>query len=172
MRLGVGASGAEKLCALGAMGRRSCAAPQLPPLEVMMHTPWCSLFTARSLLALALGLVAFVGLSLLRIQIQYAFHPAAVLGALLTVLMYVLPGALVALLVPQFRLLHGAVLGLLTVFVVWFEVPLRSAQLSCLDVAQFIVLASLFGAGVSLAGSGAAQWAIQRMTSNNRWRVP
>ena len=140
------------------------------PLEVMMRTPWRSLFTARSLLALALGLAAFVGLSLLRIRIQYAFHPAAVLGALLTVLMYVLPGALVALLVPQFRLLHGTVLGLLTVFVVWLEVPLRSARLSWLDVAQFIVLASLFGAVVSLAGSGAAQWAIQRMTSNNRWR--
>jgi hypothetical protein len=29
MRLRFGASGAEKLCALGAKGRRFCAAPQL-----------------------------------------------------------------------------------------------------------------------------------------------
>ena len=29
MRLWLGASGAEKLCALGAMGWRFCAAPQL-----------------------------------------------------------------------------------------------------------------------------------------------
>ena len=137
-----------------------------------MRTPWRLLFTVRSLLALGLGLAVFTGLSILRIHIQYTFHPSATLGLALTVLMYVIPGALVGLLVPQFRLLHGAVLGLLTIFVVWSEVPLPSPGLPWLDVAQFIVLAALFGIAFSLAGSGGAYWVVRRVTSNNRWSGP
>jgi hypothetical protein len=137
-----------------------------------MRSHWRSLLTARSLIALAVGLLAFAGLSLLRIRIQHAYYPSAVLGLTLTVLMYVIPGAIVGVLVPQLRLLHGAVLGLLTVLVVWFEVPPWPAELPRVDVAQFIAVATLFGVAVCVAGSGAASWAIWRVTSNNRWRGP
>jgi hypothetical protein len=137
-----------------------------------MTSPWRSLTTGRSLLALGAGLIAFTALSILRIRLQYTFHPSAIFGLLLTVLMYLIPGAVVGLLAMQFRLLHGAVLGLLTAFVVWFEVPLQRAVLSWIDVAEFLVLMLLFGFVVSAAGGVAAHWAVQRVTSNNRSRRP
>lgn len=133
-----------------------------------MTSPWRSVVTARSLLALVAGLIAFVGLSVLRIRLQYAFYPASAVGFVLTVLMYLIPGAIVALVAAQFRLLHGAALGLLTALVVWFEVPLPPALLSW-DVTWFLVLIVLFGAVVSAAGGLAARWAVRRVTSKAVW---
>lgn len=129
-----------------------------------MTSPWRSLVTARSLVALVVGLIAFVGLSVLRIRLQSAFDPASTVGFVLTVLMYLIPGALVALVAAQFRLLHGAALGLLTAVVVWFEVPL-SRTLPSWVLMRFLVLMVLFGAVVSAAGGLAARWAVRRVTS-------
>jgi hypothetical protein len=137
-----------------------------------VHTHWRLLLNGRSLLALALGLMAFVGLSLFRIHLQFTLQPVAALGLVLTVLMYLLPGAIVALLVSERRLMHGAVLGLLTVCVVWCEVPLRSVPVSWLDLVKFVVFMVLFGVVVSTAGAGVGSWAIRRVTSNNRSRGP
>jgi uncharacterized membrane protein len=137
-----------------------------------MTSAWRSLATVRSLLALAVGLITFAGLSILRIRIQYAWHPVAPIGFSLTVLMYLIPGVTVGLLASQFQLLHGVLLGLLAAAVVWFEVPLQRAAMSGTDAAQFLALIILFGAVVSAAGSVAAHWAVQRVTSNNRWRGP
>jgi hypothetical protein len=120
---------------------------------------WLS--TRRSLLALGVGLIAFAGLSILRIRMQYALLPPAALGFILTLLMYLVPGALVALLVPRFRLMHGAVLGLLTTFVVWFEVPLRPTLVSWSAIAQSLMLFAFLGVVVCLVGSAAATWMIR-----------
>jgi len=133
---------------------------------------WRQLLTTRSLLALGVGVLAFLALSLVRIRLQYGLHPVAPLGFLFTLLMYLVPGAIVGLLVPQFRLVHGVLLGVITAVVVWFEVPLPHAALSWRDIAQLASLAVLFGVVVSVAGSVAAHWVIQRVTSNNRWRGP
>ena len=137
-----------------------------------MTSIWRSLITGRSLLALGIGLMTFLALSLVRIRFQYAFHPAAPLGFFLTVLMYLIPAVAVGVLATQLRLAHGVILGLLTAAVVWLEVPLPRASLSWADVAQFVALNALFGVVVSVAGSLAAHWAVQRVTSNHRWRGP
>jgi hypothetical protein len=131
-----------------------------------MTLSWRSLATTRSFLALGVGLLAFGGLSILRIQLGYALHPAAPIGLVLTALMYLIPGAAVGLLVPQFRLLHGAILGLLTTVVVWFEVPMQLAPLSWTAITQFILVVTLFGVVVSAAASGTAHWLVQRVTSS------
>jgi hypothetical protein len=82
--------------------------------------------------------------------------------------MYLIPGAIVALVAAQFRLLHGVALGLLTAVVVWFEVPLPRA-LPSWDLMRFLVLMVLFGAVVSAAGGLAARWAVRRVTSKVVW---
>jgi hypothetical protein len=137
-----------------------------------MTSIWRSLTTARSLVALGIGLMLFLALSIVRIRLQYAFHPAAPVGFLLTLLMYLIPGATVGLLAPQVRFLDGVILGLLTAVVVWFEVRMQRASLPWTDVARFAGFIVLFGVVVSVAGSLAAHWAVQRVTSNNRWRGP
>jgi hypothetical protein len=93
-------------------------------------------------------------------------------GFLLTLLMYLIPGATVGLLAPQVRFLDGVILGLLTAVVVWFEVRMQRASLAWTDVAQFAGFIVVFGVVVSVAGSLAAHWALQRVTSNNRWMGP
>ena len=137
-----------------------------------MTSVWRSLTTGRSLVTLGVGLILFLALSLVRIRLQYAFHPSAPVGLLLTLLMYVIPGASVGLLAPQFRFVDGVILGLLTAGVVWFEVPMQRALSSWRDVTQFVAFIVLIGVVVSVAGSLAAHWAVQRVTSNNRWRGP
>jgi hypothetical protein len=135
-----------------------------------MTSIWRSLTSGRSLLALGVGLVLFGGLSILRIRLQYALPLGATLGFALTVLMYLIPGALVGLLVLESRLLHGAILGLLTILVVWFETPLQRASLPWIGITKFLAFLGLFGVVVSAAGSLGASWTVQRVTSNNRWR--
>ena len=137
-----------------------------------MTSVWRSLVTPRALLALSLGLVVFAGLSMLRIRVTYDFHPPATVGLLLTILMYLIPGMVVGLVARNFCLLHGALLGVLAAAVVWFEVPLQRALLAWTAVAQFLLMMVLFGAVIGAVGSIAAHWAVQRVTSNNRWRGP
>ena len=137
-----------------------------------MTSVWRALTSARSLVALGVGLMLFLVLSIVRIRLEVAFYPVAPIGLALTLLMYLIPGAAVGILAPQVRFVDGVILGLLTAVVVWFEVPMQRASLPWTDVAQFAALIVLFGVVVSVAGSLAAHWAVQRVTSNNRWRGP
>ncbi len=136
-----------------------------------MTSVWRSLTTARSLVALGIGLMLFLALSVVRIRLQYAFYPTAPVGLALTLLMYLIPSATVGLLAPQFRFVDGVILGLLTAVVVWIEVRTQFVSLPWTDITQFVVFIVLFGVVVSVAGSLAAHWAAQRVTSNNRWGV-
>src|ERR1700704_2687132 len=73
-----------------------------------------STFSIRSpVLALALGLVLFALCSLLREAVQPYLGNAPYVGALLTVVIFVLPGALVGALSPRHSLLYGVILGVL-----------------------------------------------------------
>ncbi len=121
-------------------------------------------------MAFGVGLILFLALSLVRIRLQYAFHPTAPVGLLFTLLMYLIPSASVGLLTPQFRFVDGAVFGLLTAVVVWFEVSTQLALLAWTDVAQFVAVTVLFGVVVSLAGSLTARWTVQRVSPDDRWR--
>jgi hypothetical protein len=64
-------------------------------------------------LALALGLVLFALCSLLREALQPHLVNAPYVGALLTVIIFLLPGTLVGALSPSHSLLYGVVLGVL-----------------------------------------------------------
>jgi hypothetical protein len=119
----------------------------------------------RSLLAVVIGLIAFIGLSLLRIQLPQVIQASVFVRLLATLLMYLIPGALVGALAPRSRPLHAAVLGLLTVAVVWREIPLQRAAMSGPQAAQFVLLMALFGVAVSVAGSFAARWLFPPVTS-------
>jgi hypothetical protein len=71
-------------------------------------------FAIRSpVVALAVGLALFAVLSLLRETLQPHLGNASYLGALLTVAIFVLPGALVGALSPGHSLLYGVILGVL-----------------------------------------------------------
>lgn len=71
-------------------------------------------FSIRSpVLALALGLVLFALCSLLREAIEPHLGNSTFVRALLTILVFVLPGALVGALSPRHSLLYGVVLGVL-----------------------------------------------------------
>ncbi len=130
---------------------------------------WHTETAPRALLAVVTGLAAFVGLSLLRIKLQYVLHPNAFFGLLLTMLMYLIPGALVGLLARQPKLPHAAVLGGLTVAVVWLEIPLQRAALSGGQVVQFLALISLFGVAITVAGCFVGQWMMQLARSKDPW---
>ena len=136
-----------------------------------MTSRWRCLTTPRSLLALGVGLGAFTALSVVRIHLQHSLDPSATLGFLLTSLMYLIAGAVVGLLAEPLRLSHGVILGLLAAVVAWFEAPLH-ASMPWAAILQFVAVFGLFGAVFSAAGSVAAHWAVQRVTSNNRWRGP
>jgi hypothetical protein len=71
-------------------------------------------FAIRSpVIALAVGLALFAVLSVLRAALQPHLGNASYLGPLLTVVMFVLPGALVGALSPGHSLLYGVLLGVL-----------------------------------------------------------
>jgi|SRR5580693_876016 hypothetical protein len=127
----------------------------------------------RVALALCAGLVAFALLSYLRIQIQYAVAPPPVVGVILTVLMYLLPGCLVGFLVPRSPLFPGALLGLLTVGVVWLEVPLRPGVVPWGEIAKALAAFSALGIIVCAGGSGAAAYLhAHRLGVNQRLQQP
>jgi hypothetical protein len=136
-----------------------------------MTSHWRCLTTPRSLLALGTGLGAFMALSVVRIHLQHSLGPSDTLGFLLTSLMYLIAGAVVGLLAQPLRLSHGVILGLLAAVVGWFEAPLH-ASMPWAAILQFVAVFGLFGAVFSAAGSLAAHWAVQHVTSNNRWRGP
>lgn len=123
-----------------------------------MTLPLNAITLRRIALALFAGLVAFAFLSYLRIQIQYAAAPPPAVGVILTVLMYLLPGCLVGFLVPRSPLIPGALLGLLTVGVVWLEVPLRPGVMPWGEIAKALTAFSALGIIVCAGGSSAAAY--------------
>ena len=136
-----------------------------------MSMPLNAIALRRMALALLAGLVAFAFLSYLRIQIQYATAPPLAVGLILTAVMYLLPGCLVGFLVPRSPLITGALLGLLTVSVVWLEVPLRPAVLPWGEIAKALTAFSALGIIVCAAGSGAVAYLrAHRPDANQRLR--
>jgi hypothetical protein len=128
---------------------------------------------SRTLVALAVGVLSFLILSLLRIRLQFAASPQPAVGLTLTLLMYFLPGFVTGLLTPRASVIPGVVLGLVTVGVVWFEVPLRPSLLSWGDLATAIVAFSALGIVTCGAGCAAAGYLRhRRMTSNQRLERP
>jgi hypothetical protein len=123
-----------------------------------MNMPLTAITLRRIALALLAGLLAFAFLSYLRIQIQYAAAPPPAVGLILTVLMYLLPGCLVGYLVPRSPVISGALLGLLTVAVVWLEVPLRPGVVPWGEIAKALTAFSALGIIVCAGGSGAAAY--------------
>jgi hypothetical protein len=127
----------------------------------------------RTLIALAVGVLCFLLLSLLRIRVQFAAAPQPAVGLILTLLMYFLPGFVTGLLIPRASVIPGVVLGLLTVGVVWFEVPLRPSLSSWSDLATALVAFSALGIVTCGAGCAAAGYLRhRRMTSNQRLERP
>ena len=127
----------------------------------------------RTLVALAVGVLSFLLLSLLRIRIQVAAAPQPAVGLTFTLFMYFLPGFVTGLLTPRASLIPGVVLGLLTVGVVWFEVPVRVSLLSWGDLATASASFSAIGMLTCGAGCAAAGYVRnRRMTSNQRLERP
>ena len=112
--------------------------------------------------AVALGAAAFVCFSYLRIQIQSTAPPAPLLGVALTLLMYLIPGAVVGCLVPRSPLVPGALLGLLTAPVVWFEVGLRLNSRFWSGLAEISLGVAALGLVGCLAGSVGAAYICRR----------
>jgi hypothetical protein len=110
----------------------------------------------RTLVALGVGLLTFVVLSSLRIRVQYLAPQPPAVGLLLTLLVYLVSGFATGVLLTRAYLLTGSVLGLFTVTVVWFEVPLRSGRLALADLATALVAFALFGVIACTAGCAAA----------------
>ena len=80
-------------------------------------------FSFRSpILALAVGLAVFAVGSLLREAIQPHLENTPYVGALLTVAIFLLPGALVGGWSPRHTLMHGVILGILTAVFVTLQV--------------------------------------------------
>ena len=136
-----------------------------------MSMPLDATALRRMALSLLAGLVAFAFLSYLRIQIQYAAAPPLAVSLILTALMYLLPGGLVGFLVPRSPLISGALLGLLTVGVVWLEVPLRPAVMPWGEIAKALTAFSALGIIVCAGGSSAAAYLrAHRLDANQRLR--
>lgn len=108
----------------------------------------------RTLVALGVGLLTFVVLSSLRIRVQYVAPQPPAVALLLSLLMYLVSGFVTGLFLPRGHLPAGAVLGLLTVTVVWFEAPLRAGALTVADLAT--ALAAFAACGVLICGAGCA----------------
>jgi hypothetical protein len=106
----------------------------------------------RTLVALGVGLLTFVVLSSLRIRVQYFAPQPPAVGVLLTLLMYLLSGFATGLFLTRAYLLAGSVLGLFTVAVVWFELPLRSGQLNIADLAAALLAFAALGIATCAAG--------------------
>jgi hypothetical protein len=115
-----------------------------------------------TLKALAIALALFAVLSYLRVRVQTAFALPPAVGLTLSFLMYFIPGWVLGLLVGRAPARAGALLGLLTVAVVWLEVPLQLGALAFSDVV--IALLAFAGLGVlgCTAGSAAAAYGRNR----------
>ncbi len=123
-------------------------------------------FSRVDALAVACGVGAFVCVSLLRIEATYQLHPPEALGLVLTLLMYLIPGALVGLMAPTSPVKGGVTLGVLTTLVVLFEVPLRPEFLPVADVAR--IAAAFLGIGVVACSIGCLAGARLRSRANDR----
>jgi hypothetical protein len=110
----------------------------------------------RTLVALGVGLLTFVVLSSLRVRVQYVAPQPPAVALLLSLLMYLVPGFVTGLFLTRGYLPAGAVLGLLTVTVVWFEAPLRAGALSLADLATALAAFAALGVIACSAGCAAA----------------
>jgi hypothetical protein len=122
-------------------------------------------FSRVDVLAVVCGVAAFACLSLLRIEATYQLHPPEALGLVLTLLMYLIPGALVGLMAPTSPLKDGVTLGALTTLVVLVEVPLRPGFLPAADIAR--VAAAFLGIGVVACSIGCLAGARLRSRAND-----
>lgn len=114
-----------------------------------------SRFSIRSpVLALALGLALFALCSVLREAVQAHLGNARFVGALLTVMVFVLPGALVGALSPRHSLLHGVVLGVLAGVFVTMQVG-HFSQIHWTARPTLQVFATFAGIGIILCEIGA-----------------
>jgi len=110
----------------------------------------------RTLVALGVGLLLFVVLSSLRIRWQYLAPQSAAVEAALTLLMYLVSGFATGLFLTRARMLTGSALGLLTVAVVWLELPLRTGELRVTDMAVALLAFAALGTVACAAGCAAA----------------
>jgi hypothetical protein len=110
----------------------------------------------RTLVALGVGLLTFVVLSSLRIRVQYVAPQPPAIALLLSLLMYLVPGFVTGLFLTRGHLTAGAVLGLLTVTVVWFQAPLRAGALTLADLAAALAAFAALGVLTCTAGCAAA----------------
>jgi hypothetical protein len=110
----------------------------------------------RTLVALGVGLLTFVVLSSLRIRVQILAPQPAAAAVTLTLLGYLVSGFATGLFLRRAHARLGALLGLLTVAVVWLEAPPGSERLHMADrVAAFLAFAAL-GVVACSAGCWAA----------------
>jgi hypothetical protein len=110
----------------------------------------------RTLVALGVGLLTFVILSSLRIRVQSLAPQPPAVALVLTLLVYLASGFVTGLFLTRAHGLAGGVLGLLTLGVVWFEVPLRSGGLALADLAAALLAFAALGVMTCAAGSAAA----------------
>jgi hypothetical protein len=110
----------------------------------------------RALVALGVGLLTFVVLSSLRIRVQSLAPQPPAIALVLALLMYLASGFVTGLFLTRAHGLAGGVLGLLTVAVVWFEIPLRAGGLTPADLAAALLAFAASGMITCAAGSAAA----------------
>jgi hypothetical protein len=110
----------------------------------------------RTLVALGVGLLTFGVLSSLRLRVQYVAPQPPAVELVLTLLLYLASGFTTGLFLRRAYVTSGSVLGLLTVAVVWFEVPLRRGGLARADLGAALLAFAALGIATCAAGSAAA----------------
>jgi hypothetical protein len=132
-------------------------------------------FLIRSpVLALAVGLALFAVLSLLREAIQPHLGHDSILGGLLTVVTFALPGALVGALSPRHSLPFGVLLGVLVAVFATLEVG-HFSHIMWTARPTLRVFASFVGMGIILCELGALAGravALKWLPSNYRVERP
>jgi len=114
-----------------------------------------SVLSIRSpLLALAIGLAFFALFSLLREAIQPQLANTPYLSALLTVTIFVLPGALVGASSPRHSLLYGVLMGVLAGVFVTLQVG-HFSHINWSERPTLEILGTFTGIGIILCEIGA-----------------
>jgi hypothetical protein len=125
-------------------------------------------------LALVVGLALFAVLSLLREAIQPRLWNDSYLGGLLTLVIFVVPGALVGATSPRHSLLYGVVLGLLAGAFATLQVG-HFSHIDLTAQTTRLFFLSFAGMGIILCEIGALAGraiALKWLSSNNRIERP
>ncbi len=110
----------------------------------------------RTLVALGAGLLTFAVLSSLRLRVQYLAPQPPAVALLTTLLAYFGAGFTTGLFLLRGYVLTGGALGLLTVGVVWLELPLRERPLALADLLTALFAFAALGVMTCATGCAAA----------------